>query len=58
VLGDKGIPLEPIQIALWGIPTAICAFVIHAWRIMRFEQAMTARLAQANTPASNESAAE
>jgi uncharacterized membrane protein len=37
---EHGIVLEPLQIALWGIPTAICAFVIHAVRIRRFEQRM------------------
>ncbi len=58
VLSDKGIALEPIQIAMWGIPTAICAFVIHAWRILRFERAMTARLAQTNTPVPDEDAPE
>jgi uncharacterized membrane protein len=35
---DHGIALEPLHIALWGIPTAICAFVIHGWRIRRFER--------------------
>jgi uncharacterized membrane protein len=39
---DNGIVLEPLHIALWGIPTAICAFVIHAWRIRRFEQRLAA----------------
>jgi uncharacterized membrane protein len=38
VYADHGIALEPLHIALWGIPTAICAFVIHAWRIRRFER--------------------
>jgi uncharacterized membrane protein len=41
---ENGIELEPLQIALWGIPTAICAFAIHAWRIRRFERAMQLRL--------------
>ena len=58
VLADKGIALEPIQIALWGIPTAICAFAIHAWRILRFERAMTARLAQTDTATPAEGAQE
>jgi uncharacterized membrane protein len=40
---DHDIALEPMQIAVWGIPTAICAFVIHAWRIRRFERALAAR---------------
>lgn len=34
---DNGILLDPLHIALWGIPTAICAFVIHTVRIHRFE---------------------
>lgn len=58
VLGDKGIALEPLQIALWGIPTAICAFAIHAWRILRFERAMAARLAQTEIAAPDERAPE
>jgi Predicted membrane protein len=37
-----GIELEPLHIALWGIPTAICAFLIHAGRLLR----MDARLAR------------
>ena len=35
---EHGINLEPLQIAVWGIPTALCAFVIHAVRIHRFER--------------------
>ena len=35
---EHGIALDPWHIALWGIPTAICAFVIHAVRILRFER--------------------
>lgn len=30
---QNGIILEPLQIAVWGIPTAIAAFVIHAVRL-------------------------
>ncbi|GAA4863985.1 DUF969 domain-containing protein [Luteimonas vadosa] len=39
---ENGIALEPLQIALWGIPTAICAFAIHATRLSRLD----ARLAR------------
>jgi uncharacterized membrane protein len=39
---EHGIVLEPLHIALWGIPTAICAFLIHATRLLR----MDARLAR------------
>ncbi len=41
---DQGIMLEPLHIALWGIPTAICAFVIHSLRILRFEQRLLREL--------------
>ena len=34
---EHGIVLEPLQIALWGVPTAICAFAIHATRLYRFD---------------------
>jgi len=29
--------VEPMRIALWGIPTAISAFVIHAYRLSRLD---------------------
>ena len=32
-LDENGIVLEPLHIALWGIPTAIAAFAIHATRL-------------------------
>lgn len=41
---DHGRQLDPLHIALWGIPTAVCAFVIHAWRLRRFERALAARM--------------
>lgn len=43
---DNGIELEPLKIALWGIPTAICAFVIHGWRIHRLERSIALRAAR------------
>lgn len=39
---EHGIVLEPLHIALWGIPTALCAFLIHATRLARLD----ARLAR------------
>jgi uncharacterized membrane protein len=35
---ENGIMLEPLHIALWGIPTAICAFAIHATRLYRLDR--------------------
>jgi uncharacterized membrane protein len=54
---ENGIALEPLQIALWGIPTAICAFVIHASRLLRMDarlareiEALRARTAAGSAP--------
>ena len=33
-LGGFGIELTPIQLSLWAIPTAICAFLIHGTRLL------------------------
>lgn len=35
---EHGIELQPLQIALWALPTAIAAFVIHAIRIALFQR--------------------
>jgi len=43
-LAENGIMVEPLHIALWGIPTAICAFAIHATRISRFERRLQREL--------------
>ncbi|NZA25904.1 DUF969 domain-containing protein [Luteimonas sp. SJ-92] len=34
---ENGIVLEPLHIALWGIPTALCAFAIHGARLSRLD---------------------
>jgi uncharacterized membrane protein len=39
----QGIHLEPLAIALWALPTAIAAFVIHALRIARFQRGLRRR---------------
>ena len=39
---QNGIVLEPLQIALWALPTAIAAFVIHALRIALFQRRLLA----------------
>jgi uncharacterized membrane protein len=33
ILNAEGIAVNPLHIAMWGIPTAITAFIIHAWRL-------------------------
>ena len=39
-LREAGIEVEPIHVALWGIPTAVCAFLIHGWRLYRLDAAL------------------
>ncbi len=39
-LHEAGIDVEPLHIAVWGIPTAIAAFIIHSWRLRRLDQAI------------------
>ncbi|NOV26062.1 DUF969 domain-containing protein [Cupriavidus necator] len=34
---SSNIDVEPLHIAVWGIPTAICAFLIHAVRLKRLD---------------------
>jgi uncharacterized membrane protein len=40
---QNGIVLEPLQIALWALPTAIAAFVIHSIRIILFQRRLLQR---------------
>ncbi|PHM40009.1 membrane protein [Xenorhabdus mauleonii] len=37
MLESANIQTEPLHIALWGIPTAICAFLIHSVRLYRLD---------------------
>ena len=39
--------VEPLHIAVWGIPTAICAFIVHAIRLQRFDRRLTRELTPA-----------
>ena len=37
-LDQNGVHVEPSQLAIWAIPTAICAFVIHCTRLLLLER--------------------
>ena len=41
-LAENGHTFEPLQIALWALPTAIAAFVIHASRLWLFQRRLQA----------------
>ena len=38
VFRQHGIDLDPLRIALWGLPTAILALLIHGARLVRFDR--------------------
>ncbi len=46
IYADNGIVMEPLHIALWGIPTALLAFGIHAYRLHRFEKKLPTWIAE------------
>lgn len=48
---SAGIQTEPLHIALWGIPTALCAFLIHAVRLHRLDKTLANELSQLNATA-------
>jgi len=48
----SGIDVEPLHIAVWGIPTAVCAFLIHSVRLKRLDGWLAREMgASANTNA-------
>ena len=42
-MASFGIELTPLQLSMWAIPTAICAFVIHGARLLWFERTLGRR---------------
>jgi len=48
---SAGIQADPLHIALWGIPTAVCAFLIHAFRLRRLDKKLAAEFAALNAQA-------
>jgi uncharacterized membrane protein len=42
-LAGFGIELSPIQLSVWAIPTAICAFLIHGTRLLRLDRRLGQR---------------
>jgi hypothetical protein len=46
-----GLKLDALQIALWAIPTALCALVIHAGRLLYFDRQIDRMMAVLPSPA-------
>lgn len=38
-----GYNLAPLELAVWAIPTAIVAFIVHGWRLAMFDRRLTRR---------------
>ena len=55
-LKEAGIEVEPIHVALWGIPTAISAFAIHALRLHRLDRQLAREIAAEKKAAQGEQA--
>jgi uncharacterized membrane protein len=45
-LEANGIVLEPWQLAMWAIPTAIAALVVHGFRLMRLDRTIAQEVGQ------------
>lgn len=37
ILRQNHLPADPLRVALWAIPTAIVAFLVHAFRLLRLD---------------------
>ncbi|MEU8828350.1 DUF969 domain-containing protein [Streptomyces sp. NPDC048636] len=46
--------LEPLQLALWAIPTAVCAFLIHGFRLLRLDRSLESQFAASGGPSAAE----
>jgi uncharacterized membrane protein len=43
VMEQYGILLEPFALSVWAIPTAIAAFIVHGWRLVRLDRRLAKR---------------
>ena len=55
-LKEAGIEVEPIHVALWGIPSAISAFAIHAFRLSRLDKQLAREIEQESKNSKGEQA--
>jgi uncharacterized membrane protein len=42
ILRAEGVEVDPLHLALWGLPTAVSAFIIHAWNLRRLDARLVA----------------
>ena len=51
MLESANIQTEPLHIAVWGIPTAVAAFLIHSTRLVRLDRRLARELRVLNNEA-------
>jgi uncharacterized membrane protein len=51
ILSTYGYNLAPLELALWAIPTAIAAFVIHGGRLILFDRKLARHPRESGGPA-------
>ena len=56
-LDQNGIHVEPTSLALWAVPTALCAFVIHGTRLLLLDRSLRAEIARGRADSSLTSSA-
>jgi uncharacterized membrane protein len=49
-LDQNGIHVEPQSLAVWAIPTAVCAFVIHGTRLLLLDRSLQAEIDDERAP--------
>jgi uncharacterized membrane protein len=47
-LHEAGIEVEPLKVAFWGLPTAVAAFVVHAFRLLRLDRTIAREMRDAS----------
>lgn len=57
-LRQAGIHVEPLELSVWAIPTAIAAFLIHGARLFAFDQRLKRTEAKPQSEVSDEGAAQ
>lgn len=43
VLAGQGVEVDPLRLSLWAVPTALAAFAVHGWRLLRLDRRFGAR---------------
>jgi uncharacterized membrane protein len=55
-LKEAGIVVEPMHVAVWGMPTALAAFLVHGYRLHRLDRSLERELGAQRSLAGDQSA--